>query len=613
MTVVPFPPDPLPALREALKDRYLVERELGRGGMGIVYLAREIALDRPVALKVLLPHRAAKPEHREHLLREARTAARLSHPNIVPIYAVDQVGEFVFFAMAYVEGETLGRRVERRGPLPVREAARVLHAAAKAAEYAHSHGVIHRDLTADNILLEQGSGRVLVTDFGIATAVEEAATAGGGMIVGTPAFMSPEQARGQPVDERSDLYALGVVGYFAACGRRPFQGATAQETMRQHLEAPVPPLVLEAEPGAALARIVTRCLAKSPAERLQTAGDLVAALEEVLDQSRELPVPLRAFVRRMRVMSRSGTGLTVLRVWTLCALVGSLVFGNWTDAAVTGGLLGLWLGLPTLLLLPLIRRALKAGATYEDLLRVLRTDVRQMREELKDEFGSGAGWVERISTVATYGAYGLLLLGAAGGVTEVISPYLALGAMVIGAFSYVIAGGIAAFRYHRRKDLSGEWWLRLWNTGFGRWLVRIAGLGLERLPGAAAPAPGPGTTESAAEVQRLFEALPETARAMLREFSEVLRQLEAQALEQIPESITALQTLRRELEGLQTGNTTVESLAAQLEEARELADEVERLLEQDLGAEGGESPDAGREEPEEREETIRGEETRDPG
>ena len=590
MTMLPAPPDPFPALKEALKDRYVLERELGRGGMAIVYLAREVALDRPVALKVLLPKRAAEPLERERLLREARTAARLSHPNIVPIHAVDQVGEFLFFAMAYVEGETLGRRV-RRGRLPVTEAARVLYQVARAVQYAHSRGVIHRDLTADNILLEEGSGRALVTDFGIAAAVEDAASTGGQrLIVGTPAYMSPEQARGEPLDVRSDLYALGVVGYYAAGGRLPFKGATPRETMRLHLEAPAPPLVLEGEDGTALARAFSRCLAKPPVERPQTAAELVAELRAVLDAAGDLSVPVRAFVRRLRVMSRSGTGLTVLRVWTLYAMVSALVFGNWTQAAVAGGMLAVWLGLPTLLLLPVIRRAVNAGSSYEELLRALATDVRRMREELAFEFGPQAGWPEKLAAGATHAAYGLVLLGAGAGLTGLIGPDPATAAMSLGAFSYLFAGGIAVYRYHRRKDLSGEWWLRLWKTRFGRWLVRIAGLGLEPLPGSDAPAPGRGGTATGAELQRLYHRLPEPARAALREFSDVLRRLEVQALDGAPESVTALETLRRELEDLQAGTATVESLAAQLSAARALAEEVERIFEDDVRDERGESP-----------------------
>ncbi|HEX9610805.1 MAG TPA: serine/threonine-protein kinase, partial [Gemmatimonadales bacterium] len=158
----------------AIAGRYSLERELGRGGMGIVYLAREVRLDRPVAIKLLPPGRARDRTLRERFLREARTAAKLSHPNIIPIHAVDETDEFVFFAMAYVDGETLTDRVRRRGPLPPAEAARVLRDIAWALAYAHAQGVIHRDVKPDNILIETGTSRALVADFGIAGVVHGA-------------------------------------------------------------------------------------------------------------------------------------------------------------------------------------------------------------------------------------------------------------------------------------------------------------------------------------------------------------------------------------------------------------------------------------------------------
>lgn len=174
-------PNPLPhpdpeflSLQAALAGRYSIVREVGRGGMGIVYLAREVALDRLVALKLLPPDMAARPGLRERFLKEARTAARLSHPHIVPIYAVDEVDGFVFFAMAYVEGGTLGERIRDRGPLSNADAVRLLREVSWALGYAHLNGVVHRDVKPENILLEQASGRAMVTDFGIAALAEDA-------------------------------------------------------------------------------------------------------------------------------------------------------------------------------------------------------------------------------------------------------------------------------------------------------------------------------------------------------------------------------------------------------------------------------------------------------
>src|SRR3989475_13397 len=184
------------ALQELLAGRYSIERELGRGGMGIVLLARDVALDRPVAIKLLPPHLATRPDERERFIEEARTAAGLAHPNIVPIHLVEARGELVFFVMGFVDGETLRDRVERAGPLPPRLAMKLLQEVAWALGYAHQRGVIHRDVKPDNIMIERATERALVTDFGIALGTRAAQSAGG-PVGGTARFMSPEQAGGE--------------------------------------------------------------------------------------------------------------------------------------------------------------------------------------------------------------------------------------------------------------------------------------------------------------------------------------------------------------------------------------------------------------------------------
>src|SRR5215207_5701713 len=211
-------------LHAALAGEYSLQRELGRGGMGVVYLARDVQLDRDVAIKVLPTDLARTAESRARFVREARTAAGLSHPHIVPIHRVGEAGGFVFFVMSYVEGETLGERLRTRGPLPPAEATRVLREVAWALAYAHGRGIVHRDVKPDNILLEAGSGRAMVTDFGIAhvDAIAPSDT-DPGKIIGTAHFMSPEQALNERPDGRSDIYALGVVGYLAVSGRLPFE------------------------------------------------------------------------------------------------------------------------------------------------------------------------------------------------------------------------------------------------------------------------------------------------------------------------------------------------------------------------------------------------------
>lgn len=277
-------------LQAALAGEYSLQRELGRGGMGIVYLARDVQLDRDVAIKVLPAHLARATESRERFVREARTAASLSHPHIVPIHRVGQADGFVFFVMSYVDGETLGERLRTKGPLPPADVARVLREVAWALAYAHGRGVVHRDIKPDNILLEAGTGRALVTDFGIAHAdAAPQADADTGLVMGTVNFMSPEQAAGQPVDGRSDLYALGVVGYLAASGRLP-DAPSANNVAR--LPA------VRAAPGipSSLAAAIDRCLSRNPAERFPDGETLAAALAPTPEPRATLPPTLRAWL-----------------------------------------------------------------------------------------------------------------------------------------------------------------------------------------------------------------------------------------------------------------------------------------------------------------------------
>jgi len=275
------------SLSAALAGRYAVERELGRGGMGIVYLARDLALDRLVALKVLPSDLAAQLDTRERFLREARTAAQLSHPNIVPVYHAESVGDHAFFAMGFVEGESLGERVRSRGALPVSEAVSYLREVAWALAYAHARGVVHRDIKPENILLERATSRALVSDFGIA---RDAARADGltrtGHVLGTVHYMSPEQVAGEPLDGRTDLYALGVVGFYLLSGRLPFEGELASAVLLAHATRPAPLLSSVApQVPRQVAAVIDACLAKHPADRPATGEVLAESLGVALAAS----------------------------------------------------------------------------------------------------------------------------------------------------------------------------------------------------------------------------------------------------------------------------------------------------------------------------------------
>ncbi|HET9295023.1 MAG TPA: protein kinase [Gemmatimonadales bacterium] len=292
-----MPADPnsqLDRVKSALADRYIVERELGHGGMATVYLAQDLRHHRRVAVKVLRPDLAASLGS-DRFTREIEVAAQLQHPNILPLFdsgASDPAGggpEILWYAMPYVEGESLRDRLARQGELPVHEAVRLLSEVADALAHAHQAGVVHRDIKPENILL---SGRhALVTDFGVAKAVSEATgrqqLTTAGVALGTPAYMAPEQAAADPhLDHRVDIYALGVLGYELLTGRPPFAGKTPQETLSAHvLQPPEPPSRYRPGISPALEEVILRCLAKRPADRFQSAEELLTALEPLATPS----------------------------------------------------------------------------------------------------------------------------------------------------------------------------------------------------------------------------------------------------------------------------------------------------------------------------------------
>jgi serine/threonine-protein kinase len=606
------------ALQAALAGEYSLHRELGRGGMGIVFLARDVQLDRDVAIKVLPSHMARSAESRERFLREARTAARLSHPHIVPIHRVGEAGGLVFFVMSYVEGETLGERLRTRGPLPPAEAARVLREVAWALAYAHGRGIVHRDVKPDNILLERETGRALVTDFGIAHGGAPGSDTDPGRIMGTAHFMSPEQAADEPIDGRSDLYALGVVGHLALSGRLPFEASSLPALLvRQATEAA--PSVRASAPGLppTLADAIDRCLARDPAARFQDGETLAAALAPAPESRPALPPTLRAWLAARNPLLVPYLGWSgVFGTMTLANLI-VWVTGNRPDGPGDIVLLAAIASLP---IFPIVgfhlnqaRRQFRVGHTLADLRQALAV-ARREREEteaLSREDGEPTGHrVLRLATVAS-GTWlavtvGLLMAEVIHertlGMAWVLAPLG--GTMLLGAISNALD---VQFIPDRLRD----WWRtgirdRLWKSRAGEWLARRLGAPAQSraVDGGAFRATEAALGLAAAD---LFAALPKSWREQLVELPATVAALEARAAEaraeidrlsalapaagdgvalegqrrmaaaRLAECVAALEGIRLDLLRLHAGERDLAPLTTLIDAARALGEDVDRL------------------------------------
>lgn len=271
----------LARIRRVFSGEYEVESELARGGMAIVYRATETALRRPIALKVLRPDIGLSMGAAERFKREAQTVASLDHPNIIPVYRIGQVGGLFHIAMKYVEGLSLDLILDKQGALPVPVALAVLREAARGLAFANERGIVHRDVKGANILID-GDGRVLVSDFGVALRASDITLTAVGTLIGTPAFMSPEQCSGRRAGPQSDQYSLAVVGFQMLAGSTPFHSETLAGLIQHHFFTPPPDLRLARQdipPG--LLQIITRALNKDAAKRFGSTGEMLAALEAI--------------------------------------------------------------------------------------------------------------------------------------------------------------------------------------------------------------------------------------------------------------------------------------------------------------------------------------------
>ena len=608
--------------QSALAGEYSLQRELGRGGMGIVYLARDVQLDRDVAIKVLPLHLARVASSRERFVREARTAAGLSHPHIVPIHRVGEAGGFVFFVMSYVEGETLGERLRTRGPLPHAEATRVMREVAWALAYAHRRGIVHRDVKPDNILLEASTGRALVTDFGIAHGgADPGFAADSDKVMGTVNFMSPEQGANESVDSRSDIFSLGVVGYLAVSGRLPFDAPSVKALPgAQGTEAPQ--RVMEVAPGipTALAATIDRCLQFDPEDRFPDGETLAAALEPDSEERRALPPTLRAWLgaRNPLIVPYMGwsAGFGVL---TLVNLV-FLTTGNRPDGPADIVLLA---GITSAPLLPVLgfhlnqaRRQFLAGHTLSDLRFALEVGRRERAETdavARKDVEPASHAPLRLATIASATwlavTFGLLLQGIIhenrGGMWWMLGPMFTT--LALGAVSNALD---VRFIPSKIRD----WWQagirdRLWNSRAGEWFARRLGAP-ERSHAVDGGVFRPTEAALGVAAAELFEALPQTYRDQLMEVPSIVAALEARAAEaraemdvvtalappgsaaaqvletrrnvasrHLADSVAALERIRLDLLRLHAGAADLAPLTTLVDAARLLGEDAKRLAE----------------------------------
>ncbi len=483
-------------LQAAIGDRFSIERLLGQGGMGAVYLARDRQLDRPVAIKVLPPEFAQQSDLRERFLRETRIAASFSHPNIVPVFSVEDRDGLLAFAMGYVEGESVAELVKRTGPLSVRETVRILRDVSYALAYAHSRGVVHRDIKPDNIMIERATGRALVMDFGISRSITTAVAAPSltrvGEVVGTPEYMSPEQASGDTIDGRSDLYSLGLVAWFALAGYPAMTGDSISKVLVKQLTESVPPIgQLRADVPALLADVIARCTNKAPEARYATADELVERLDASTLRGADVPLPIRLFAEEA---SQAGFVLVVAIVIGLLLLIileqmydsnldrilpmvlfGAAVWGRFAQLIQQARRLArrnfsigeIQTGFVALLAERDAERAqLRADATF---VRTRRRQVALLGTMFVATFGARWYVLENMRTEYSPGMFGVSIPGS----IILYSVYIIRGLAIVGLLNSPLRRGI------------GESLFRLfWLGAGGRAVLRVAGRGL-REKGAA--------------------------------------------------------------------------------------------------------------------------------
>ena len=616
--------DLLLSFQQALAGRFSIERELGRGGMGIVFLARDVQLDRRVAIKLLPPGLSDDQSTRDRFLSEARAAARLTHPNIVPIHLVDDVDGFAFFVMTYVEGMTLGEYVRNNGAMSAEDALPLLRDMAYALDHAHSRGVVHRDIKPDNIILERGSNRPVILDFGIAHLEGTSSDTPTGSIVGTVDYMSPEQANGASVDARSDLFSLGLVARFMLTGENPRKTGVALIAERGAIQEPS---VRESLPHLPrdLARGIDSCLRLEVESRPESGGALAERFNRAFEMEARVPEPVRHYLKvserwasgRFFATSLIG-GMTIATILSLFLdpifsapsflheLVEYLVY-----AAVLTGAPVASVGQE----IRQLRDLFKSGHSESDLIEA----VRRRKQELIREVERSGKKVRRVVDQALHSSWKVTTLLSTGTIYGVATGsglfseiMNAVPALSIGALLFSVLGAGPAWRAGARIGAQEKFR----KSRLGKLLSRLARFGLKKTDSQGQ------RTEIiiGQEVEEAFEALPPALKAEIGDLPSLVESLEkcagelrsqisdlddqfervratsspvaeksAQLLEELGKKrdrarnalkdvVAALEILKLDIVRLRIGSQTVEGIDSNISRAREVSDHADRLI-----------------------------------
>jgi hypothetical protein len=540
------------------------------------------------------------------------------------VYAAGERAGYAYIVMSYVDGITLGERIRTRGPLLPGQAARLLREVSWALAYAHAAGIVHRDVSAENILLERGTDRAIVMDFGIASAMQTSALSPDGRVMGNAHYLSPEQAAGEPVDARSDLYSLGVVGFYALTGRLPFDGPSPQVVVMKHLTTPAPPIasVASAVP-ARLAQAVDRCLAKDPVRRYRGAESFAEAIDLAFEHAREIPAPLRVWINhgerelpaRFALVGMSALGGIPLVYATM---------NPWWYLLPTGLAAGMSF-VPTLLRL---RRVLGDGYHVDDLHTALKEHALVRSEEIEYERAQRSPLAQNImklifgASVASGLTFARLVAMSAPssgrvGVGYLLALLVSLGLLTLSSVSLI--GDFMRLRLSARMSATS---ISFWKSRWGARIAAIAGAGLRRVDRPALGMPLLTEVALGRATDLLFQALSKAARrelaglpdtvhrlsedagalrasidaldAQLAAFDrgddapgESMRELMAAELyaarelasERLAATVAAIEGIRLDLLRLQMGSTGIESVTASLDAARQISQRIGESLE----------------------------------